>query len=219
MLNLSIVQTIAVWAIPVLLAITLHEAAHAWVANRCGDHTAKMLGRLSFNPFHHIDLVGTIIVPIVVAALSDFHFIFGWAKPVPINWMLLKNPRRDTALVAAAGPLSNFIMALFWAACLKISLMLHPEHSYTILFLVLASQAGLLINLILGLLNLLPIPPLDGSRVVASLLPGHLANIYLKIEPFGFFILLALLFSGLFTLILNPLLAGSLAIIRSLFNI
>jgi Zn-dependent protease len=217
--TLSLIQNIAVWAIPVLLAITLHEAAHAWVANRCGDPTAKVLGRLSINPLRHIDLIGTIIVPIVVGVLSQFQFIFGWAKPVPINWRLLHKPRRDTALVACAGPLSNFIMAFLWAACFKIASMLHPESSHIALFMLLSGQAGVIINLVLAFLNLIPIPPLDGSRIIASIIPPRQAVQYLKLEPFGFFILIALLFSGVLSWLFGPLLSWSLYFIKVLFNL
>ena len=217
--TLSLVQTIAVWAIPVLLAITLHEAAHAWVANRCGDHTAKMLGRLSINPLRHVDLIGTIVVPLLIGVLSNFQFIFGWAKPVPIDWRLLRNPRRDMALVAAAGPLSNFIMAFLWASLFKIATFLHPETSYISLFMLLTARAGILINLILGLLNLLPVPPLDGSRVMSSLLPPRQSMQYLSIERFGFFILLALLFTGALNWLLYTPLLWAISFLNSLFNL
>ena len=219
MLTLTLIQKIAVWAVPVLLAITLHEAAHAWVASLCGDTTAKMLGRLSINPLRHIDLIGTVAVPILVAVLSQFQFIFGWAKPVPINWARLQKPRRDMALVAAAGPISNLLMALIWAACFKIATMLHPETSVPALFLLLVGQAGVLINLVLAFLNLIPIPPLDGSRIVFSLLPPRQAAHYLKIEPFGFYILIALMFTGVLGWILDPLISWSLSVISMLFTL
>ena len=219
MLTLTLIQKIAVWAVPVLLAITLHVAAHAWVASLCGDTTAKMLGRLSINPLRHIDLIGTVAVPILVAVLSQFQFIFGWAKPVPINWARLQKPRRDMALVAAAGPISNLLMALIWAACFKIATMLHPETSVPALFLLLVGQAGVLINLVLAFLNLIPIPPLDGSRIVFSLLPPRQAAHYLKIEPFGFYILIALMFTGVLGWILDPLISWSLSVISMLFTL
>ena len=219
MLTLSLIQKIAVWIIPVLLAITLHEAAHAWVANRLGDTTAKMLGRLSLNPFRHVDPIGTVLVPILIGVLSQFNFIFGWAKPVPINWNQLRKPRRDMALVAAAGPLANFIMALLWMVMFKLALMLNPNISSIALFMLLTAQAGLLINLILALLNLIPIPPLDGSRIVASLLPPRQSYLYLKIEPYGFIILLLLLVTGVLGWILNPALTWSLQLLEGLFNI
>lgn len=219
MLTLTLIQKIAVWSIPVLLAITLHEAAHAYVANRCGDNTAKMLGRLSINPLRHIDLIGTILVPITIGILTHFQFIFGWAKPVPIQWTQLRKPRRDMGFVAAAGPLSNIIMALMWAILLKSATMLHPEQSKASLFLLLTAEAGILINLILAFLNILPIPPLDGSKIIASLLPNRYAIAFLHIERFGFFILIILLFTGILNRILNPLLMGSLRLIDIVFNL
>lgn len=219
MLTLTLIQKIVVWAIPVLLAITLHEAAHAWVASRCGDTTAKMLGRLSINPLRHVDLIGTIFVPLFVAALSQFHFIFGWAKPVPIDWSRLRKPRRDMLLVAAAGPLSNIIMALLWAMLFKIAALFHPETSRAILFLLLTAQAGILINLVLAFLNLIPIPPLDGSRIIAGLLPPRQAALYLKIEPFGLLILIALLLTGVLSSVLSPLLSWALEIFNALLKL
>jgi len=219
MLTLTIIQKVAVWIIPVLLAITLHEAAHAWAASRCGDTTAKMLGRLSINPFRHIDLIGTVLVPIVVGVLSNFNFIFGWAKPVPLNWNQLRHPRRDMALVAGAGPLSNLIMALLWAGVFKLGLMLNPQTSSIALFMLLTGQAGILINLVLALLNLIPIPPLDGSKIVASLLPPHLSWQYLKIEPYGFLIIIVLLVTGVLNWLLLPALNGAMYLLEGLFNL
>ncbi|MGQ3888189.1 site-2 protease family protein [Legionella sp. CNM-1927-20] len=217
--ELTIIQQIAVWIIPVLFAITLHEAAHAWVAYRLGDTTAKMLGRVSFNPIRHIDLIGTIIVPILVLALSNFTFVFGWAKPVPINAGQLKNPRRDVILVTGAGPLSNFLMAIFWAGLFKLGLSLNPQTSTIGLFMVLASKAGIIINLLLAFLNLIPIPPLDGSRIVASLLPIRQAILYQKLEPYGFFIILLLLITGILSWLITPPISWSLVALSALFNI
>lgn len=197
MQGLTLIQTIAVWIVPVLLSITLHEAAHAWIASCCGDTTAKALGRLSINPLKHVDLMGTILVPILIAVLSGFHFIFGWAKPVPINWNKLHKPRRDMALVAAAGPMANFFMAIVWAACVKTGVLLGPDQSMIALFLLLTGEAGILINLVLAFLNLIPIPPLDGGRIFTSMLSPKLAYYYMKLEPFGFFILIVLLFTGI----------------------
>ena len=217
--TLSLIQTLAVWIVPVLLAITLHEASHAYVAHRCGDSTAKMLGRLSINPLRHVDLIGTLVVPLAVAVLSNFHFVFGWAKPVPISWNNLKKPRRDMALVAAAGPASNFVMALLWALILKIGIILNPGTSAIALYLVLTGQAGILINLILAFLNLLPIPPLDGSRVLTSLLSPKHAFQYSKLEPYGFFIILALLLTNVLSWILGPLIFGAMHFIAIAFNL
>lgn len=219
MLELSVVQQVAVWILPVLFAITNHEAAHAYVAYYLGDNTAKLLGRLSFNPFRHIDLVGTIIVPLLILLLSDFNFIFGWAKPVPMNVSQFKNPRRDVALTTAAGPVANLLMALFWAACLKGGVLLNPVHSSIALFMVLSGKAGILINLFFAFLNLIPIPPLDGSRIVTSLLPLRAAISYNKIEPYGFLILLILLLLGVLNGVITPLVSGSISLLRMLFNI
>jgi Zn-dependent protease len=197
MIELTLIQKFAVAIIPVLFAITLHEVAHGWVANLLGDPTAKMLGRLTINPIKHIDPIGTILVPLMMLYFGGF--IFGWAKPVPINSRNFKHLRRDSALVAAAGPLSNFIMACFWAAVLHLGGSFHLGIS-------LMAQIGITINLILGVLNLIPIPPLDGSRVVSSLLPPRIAYYYSRLEPYGFFILLGFYFIGLLSLIMDPIL-------------
>ncbi len=215
--KLSHAQLFAVWALPILFAITLHEVAHGWVANKLGDSTAKMLGRLTINPLKHIDIVGTVIVPAILLFLGGF--IFGWAKPVPVNYKNLKNPRRDMALVAAAGPLSNLAMALFWTLMIKAGILLLQHQSQAGLWLTYTGQAGLTINLILMTLNLLPIPPLDGSRVVESLLPPTLAYSYRKIEAFGFFILLALLYFGILNLLVLPPVVAIREYILTLFGL
>ncbi len=204
--NLSIVQTVAVYIIPLIFAITLHEAAHAYVAHKYGDNTAKLYGRLSMNPIHHIDPIGTIAFPllsIVLGALSGgTGFIFGWAKPVPINYAKLHHPKQNLFWIALAGPLSNFAMALIWALLLKSSMYID---SYFGVPLNLMSQAGIAINISLMILNLLPILPLDGGRIVFSLLPAKHAQSYAKSERFGMWILIILIIFGGLNFIIYPI--------------
>lgn len=206
MSNLSVVQTIAVYIIPLIFAITLHEAAHAFAANKYGDNTAKLYGRLSLNPLHHIEPFGTIVFPllsIVLGAMSGgAGFIFGWAKPVPINFSKLKKPKQDLLWIALAGPLSNLAMALIWALILKSSYYID---GYFGVPLNLMSQAGIGINISLFILNLLPVLPLDGGRIVFSLLPEKTAQIYAKTERYGMWILVILLLMGGLNFIMQPL--------------
>jgi Zn-dependent protease len=190
---------ILIWAIPVIFAITVHEVAHGWVASKLGDNTAKMLGRLTLNPIKHIDLFGTIILPVMLLLFSGF--VFGWAKPVPVNWRNLRHPRRDMAIVAAAGPLANLAMALIW--CMLGYLASGGSGAVSAILLDM-SRAGVMINAVLMILNILPLQPLDGSRVVSSLLPPPLAARYDRIEPYGFWILLALLATGILSAIMMP---------------
>ena len=200
-------QLIALAALPVLFGITLHEAAHGWVASKLGDQTAKMLGRVSLNPIKHIDIFGTLLLPLLMLMVGGV--IFGWAKPVPITAQNLRRPRRDMALVAFAGPLANLVMALLWALIAKISTLL-LTHSTTgfILesaqFFSLTGRLGISLNVVLFTLNLLPLPPLDGSRLLSSLLPSRWAAFYDQLEPWGLWILLALLFLGVLKFILFP---------------
>lgn len=200
--ELNLLQRIAVWVMPVLFAITVHETAHGWIAKQLGDPTAMMLGRLSLNPIKHIDPVGTILVPGLLLMLGGF--LFGWAKPVPITWENLKHPKRDMALVALAGPLSNLLMALMWALLIRLSLMFGTTTDSVAMYLIYAGVAGIFINTILMVLNLLPLPPLDGGRVAVGLLPGRLSWKFSRIEPYGLPILIALLFTGLLGKILWP---------------
>lgn len=208
-MSLNIVQKIAIWAVPVVFAITLHEVAHGLVAWRLGDPTAKMVGRLSLNPIRHVDLVGTILVPLGLLLLSSFFgggaFLFGWAKPVPIGVRNLKKQRRDMALVSVAGPLANLLMATFWALMIRVGLGLSGTWPALSTPLTLAGAAGVSINSLLCLFNLLPLPPLDGGRMLSTLLPPRLSSRYDRIEPFGFIILLLLLYIGVLGMVLAPL--------------
>lgn len=191
--ELTLIQQIAVWILPVIFAITAHEYAHGWVAKKKGDNTASMLGRLTLNPIKHIDIIGTIIVPGLLL-ISGTGFIFGWAKPVPVNPRHFKNIKKDMALVALAGPVSNVIMAIGWALIARIGIMVEIEAIS--LPLIYTGVAGITINLVLALINMIPIPPLDGSRIITGILPNKLAWQYNKLERYGFIILLALLWSG-----------------------
>ena len=192
---MNVIQLIAVYAIPVIFAITLHEVAHGWAAKYLGDRTAEMMGRLTLNPIRHMDPIGTGLLPLTLMLLKS-PFIFGWAKPVPVTWENLDNPRRDMALVALAGPGANLLMALFWFGVMQFVFSLEGSvAASTLEFFVYMAQAGIIINIVLMVLNLIPIPPLDGSRVVSAMLPGRWAYQYSRLEPFGFFILIGLVFA------------------------
>lgn len=206
MLDLTMVQRLAILAIPVLYAITLHEVAHGWVARLRGDSTAWMLGRLSLNPLRHVDPVGTILVPALTFVLGGI--LFGWAKPVPVNVRNFTQPRSDMALVAVAGPAANFVMALFWALVIRFSLMLGDLSSSIVWFILLTGIAGMLINSVLMVLNLLPLPPLDGGRILAGLVPPRQSIMLDRIEPYGIWILVALLFTGILQTVLWYLISG-----------
>jgi Zn-dependent protease len=196
----TVIQQIAVYVIPMIFAITLHEAAHAFMSHKYGDDTAKLLGRLSLNPAHHIDIVGTIIFPLIGILMGGF--IFGWAKPVPINFNRLQNPKRNLFWIAFAGPAANFIMALIWALILKLSTVLDLYFGTP---LNLMAQAGIAVNISLMILNLIPILPLDGGRMLFSLLPEKYALVYTKIERYGMWILILLLLFGGLNYIIKPL--------------
>ncbi|HMJ49920.1 MAG TPA: site-2 protease family protein [Burkholderiales bacterium] len=217
----DLIQTIAIYAIPVIFAITLHEAAHGYVAKHFGDLTAYAQGRVSLNPLRHIDMTGTIIVPLALLLLSKLFggggILFGWAKPVPVNFSGLRHPKRDMLWVAAAGPGANFLMALFWALVLKFAASI-PENAYA-LPMGLMGKAGIQINVVLMVLNLLPVPPLDGGRIAVSLLPHELSYRFSRIEPYGMFILLLLLFSGMLGIILWPLVNTVMQLISSVLNL
>lgn len=209
----NLIQTLAIYAIPVLFAITLHEAAHGYVARHFGDPTAWQLGRITLNPLRHIDPVGTVLVPALTVSLGGF--FFGWAKPVPVDFGRLRKPKQDMLWVAAAGPGANLVMAFAWAALLKLAVVM-PDNAYSLPLAEMA-RAGISVNAMLMLLNLLPIPPLDGGRIVVSLLPPPLAWKFAQLERYGFVILLALLFLGVLDYILSPLRWYFLFFIKNLF--
>jgi Zn-dependent protease len=220
-MEFNLVQTLAIYALPVIFAITLHEAAHGYVARHFGDNTAYVLGRVSLNPVRHIDMVGTILVPLLILVTSKLlgssGILFGWAKPVPVDFGALRHPKRDMLWVAAAGPFANLLMAVMWAFALKTAL-LTPLNTFT-LPLSLMAEAGITVNLVLMVLNLLPILPLDGGRIAVSLLPNRLAYRYSRLEPYGFPLLLLLLFTNTLGVILNPPLMLSIQLIESIFQI
>jgi Zn-dependent protease len=208
---LTLYQKIAVLALPILFAITVHEAAHGWMAKRLGDRTAEMLGRVSLNPLKHIDPIGTILVPLLVFLMSGF--VFGWAKPVPVNYRNLHNPRRDSALVALAGPGANLLMALLWAMAILLGVALLQTTQWFAVPLILMGVAGVLFNTVLMALNLLPILPLDGGRVLNSLLPPRMAVTYSKLEAYGLIIVIVLLATGLLGYVLWPLVGLTISLL------
>lgn len=219
----AIMQVIAVAALPLIFAITLHEAAHGWVASKLGDKTALMMGRVSLNPARHIDPIGTIALPLIMLMLGGI--VFGWAKPVPVTWQNLKHPRRDMALVAIAGPFANLIMAFIWALIAKLgTLMLAAEATNHLMTLVgtffnVAGNFGIMINLVLMILNLLPVPPLDGSRIISAIIPLRWTYYYDKLEPYGLWILLALLIFGVLASIILPPVRFLAEWIRNIFGL
>jgi Zn-dependent protease len=216
----NLVQTLAIYALPVLFAITLHEAAHGYVARHFGDMTAYAQGRISLNPARHIDLVGTIIVPVAILVASKLAgaggFLFGWAKPVPVNYSALRRPKQNMMWVAAAGPASNLVMAFGWAALYKLA-MAFPAGDFATP-LKLMCVAGIEVNVVLMLLNLLPILPLDGGRILASLLPVRASWQYSRLEPWGLPLLLLLMFSGYLGVILAPMVKTSFDVIGAVFR-
>ncbi len=216
-MEFSLLETILLYAIPIILAITLHEAAHGYVARRLGDDTAYMLGRVTLNPLKHIDPVGTIAVPLGLLLLSKLAggggFLFGWAKPVPVNFGNLHNPKSDMFWVAAAGPGANLLMALLWALLLKFGGPLDKPG-----FMATMAIQGITINIVLMVLNLIPIPPLDGGRIMVSILPNALAYRFAQIERFGFMLVIVLMATGMLNIVMTPLVRSSLHLISALFG-
>lgn len=203
MLQLSIIQQIAIYAIPVIFAITVHEAAHGYVASRLGDQTARLAGRLTLNPIKHIDPIGTVVLPLILLAVGSI--IFGWAKPVPVEWRNLRRPKQDMAWVALAGPGANLVMMLLWGGFGKLAVSFqHVFKGFTEPMLYMA-VAGIGINIVLMVLNMLPLPPLDGSRVVSSFLPPRREEQYNRLEPYGFIILIILVVTGVLGWFLWPI--------------
>jgi len=213
MVEFTLLQKIIIYAVPIVFAITVHEVAHGWVASKLGDQTARMMGRLTLNPIKHIDPVGTIVVPIVMLMFTPF--LLGWAKPVPVDWRNLRRPRQDMAWVALAGPGANLLMLLFWILVAKaIIISGFGNQSYAIPLMAMA-LAGVFINIILMVLNLIPIPPLDGSRVLSSLLPPRAAQQYNRLEPYGLIIVLVLLLTGVLGKYFLPVVFGFDRLVKS----
>jgi Zn-dependent protease len=211
------IRLIALYAIPGIFAITLHEAAHGYAARHFGDMTAYQAGRITLNPMRHVDVMGTIIIPILILIASQGRYAFGWAKPVPVNFSHLRNPKRDMLWVAAAGPASNLLMALVWAFVIKAMHGVPPN--YFTEPLVLMARGGIVINAVLMVLNLLPLLPLDGGRIAVSLLPQALAYRFGKLEPYGMIILLALMFLGVLNFVMLPFVNAFIGALASVFKI
>jgi Zn-dependent protease len=209
-------QTIVLWAVPVVFAITLHEAAHGYVARIFGDRTAEQLGRITLNPLRHIDLIGTIVVPAMLYLTAGPQYIFGWAKPVPVNFGNLHHPKRDMLWVAAAGPLANFAMAFLWILVLKMTLADVASPSGGIAAM---ARIGVSVNLVLMALNLLPLPPLDGGRIAVSLLPARASTWWARVEPFGFFILILMIATRVLDDFIRPMRDAGLWLLQRLTGV
>lgn len=211
----DLIQTVLIYALPVLFSITVHEAAHGYAARYFGDYTATMLGRVTLNPIKHIDPIGTILMPLLLYFSTSGAFLFGYAKPVPVNFSHLRRPKRDMIWVALAGPASNFVQAIAWALLLVVLVATNVEERF---FMEMA-RAGVLVNLVMWAFNLFPLPPLDGGRILAGLLPTKAAITFSRIEPYGFFIVLALVLLGIVgTVWLRPLMDIGYSVINTLIS-
>lgn len=208
-----LIQTVLIYSLPVLFAITIHEAAHGYAARHFGDNTAWMLGRVSLNPLRHIDPVGTLLMPLLLYFATSGAFLFGYAKPVPVRFDRLRHPKRDMVWVALAGPLSNLIQALLWAVLFKVLVGMHSDER----FFVEMAKAGVSVNLVMWAFNLFPLPPLDGGRILVGVLPWRAAQVLARVEPWGFFIVMGLVMAGIVgTLWLSPLMALGYGLIHLL---
>lgn len=211
----NLIQTVAIYALPVLFAITVHEAAHGYAARHFGDNTADLQGRITLNPLKHIDPIGTIAMPLLLYFATSGAFLFGYAKPVPVNFGALRHPKRDMVWVALAGPASNFAQALLWALALVLLAGLGVQEP----FFIKMAQAGILVNLVMWAFNLFPLPPLDGGRILVGLLPWKQAQWVARIEPWGFFVVMVLVIAGVVgTWWLRPLMTLGYAVINILMT-
>lgn len=217
-MELTTIQTIAMWIFPMLFALTVHEVAHGYVAYLLGDKTARILGRLTLNPSKHIDFVGTILIPGVLLLLKS-GVVFGWARPVPIDGRNLRHPRRDLALISLAGPMANFVMAIIWAALAKGATILLAFNFPGAFAIQMIGMAGISINIMLMVLNLLPIPQFDGGNILASLLPSYIAVYYDRLVPFGLGIFFALLVLRVIDFVMQPITSFLFALISTIFNL
>jgi len=211
----GIIRGISIWALPVVLAVVLHEVAHGWVADKLGDDTARWMGRLTLNPAKHIDPIGTVVIPLALLIMGS-PFLFGYAKPVPINFRKLRRPKQDMIWVAAAGPLVNVLLALASTLLLWLAIHLPPSLAWVAGPLSMMCQASVIINMVLCIFNLIPLPPLDGGRVAVGLLPGPAAYQLSRLEPYGFVIIVLLLVSGLLQGVIGPLVMGSVQFLLAL---
>ena len=209
----NLIQTVLIYALPVIFAITVHEAAHGYVARHFGDNTAEVMGRVTLNPMKHIDPIGTILMPLMLYFATSGAFLFGYAKPVPVNFGRLRHPKRDMIWVALAGPVSNFIQAILWALLFVVLVAAGFDNEN---FFIQMARGGILVNLVMWAFNLFPLPPLDGGRVLAGLLPsGPAQNFLARIEPYGFFIVMALVIAGVVsTFWLSPLMDAGYFVIN-----